>query len=86
MKITYPAIIEHDADGYYATFPDLDGCLSDGENAEDVLHRAAKALEGYVLTRIESKLPIPSPSKPEDIFVPSNSYIALVQIENCLIS
>lgn len=79
MKITYPAIIERDADGYYATFPDLDGCLSDGEDAEDVLYRAAEALEGYVLTLIESELPVPSPSSPSDIVVPSGSYIALIQ-------
>ncbi len=79
MKITYPAIIEHDADGCYATFPDLDGCLSDGANEEDVLQRAAEALEGYVLTLIESKLPMPSPSAPTAIAVPSNSYVALIQ-------
>lgn len=46
--ITYPAIF-HIAEegGYWVSFPDIDGCFSDGESLDDALHNAQIALSLY---------------------------------------
>lgn len=45
MIVTYPALIHHDPDGYWAEFPDLPGCQTQGDSREELLKNAAEALE-----------------------------------------
>jgi predicted RNase H-like HicB family nuclease len=48
MKIVYPLII-HKAEegGYWAEFPDLPGCVTEGETEEELLKMAKDALSGW---------------------------------------
>lgn len=79
MRIVYPAIIEQDKEGFYATFPDLPGCLTDGNTQEAVLTNAEEALTGYILARIELGLPIAHASNPSAVVLPKGAYLALIR-------
>jgi len=42
-KIEMSELPLEDGGGYFVTFPDLPGCASDGDTAEEALHNAAEA-------------------------------------------
>ena len=48
MKVS--VVIEHDANGYYAFSPELDGCQSQGDTFEEALENIREAVELYLET------------------------------------
>jgi antitoxin HicB len=60
MKIEYPLII-HKAEegGYWAEFPDLPGCITEGDSEAEVLSMAKDALSGWLAVRFERNFAIP---------------------------
>ena len=60
--VYYPAIIERDADGYGAFFPDLPGCVSAGDTAQEAALAAEEALSGHLSMMIEHGDALPDPS------------------------
>ena len=60
MKFVYPLII-HKAEegGYWAEFPDLPGCVTEGETEEELLKMAKDALSGWLAVRFERNFSIP---------------------------
>jgi len=60
MKIMYPLKI-HMAEegGYWAEFPDLPGCVTEGDTEEEVLTMAKNALSGWLAVRFERNFTIP---------------------------
>lgn len=48
MQYKVTAIIEHDADGYYAYCPELKGCQSEGQSLDDALGNIREAIQLYV--------------------------------------
>lgn len=70
MNLTYPAKFNKEDDGsYWVEFPDLQGCLTQGNNLENVIEMAKEALGGYLDSLKEHKEDFPEPSdiKGEDI-------------------
>jgi antitoxin HicB len=65
MKICYPAKIKyiHSDKSYLVEFPDLPGCLTEGDSLDDAIHNAREALTGYLASIFERNLKIPEPSK-----------------------
>jgi len=65
MKISYPAQIKyiHSDKSYFVEFPDLPGCLTEGDSLDDAIHNAREALTGYLASIFERNLKIPEPSK-----------------------
>jgi antitoxin HicB len=65
MNLEYPfeirPLTHAEGGGYLIRFPDLPGCISDGETPEEALTNGADALEGWLETRREQGLPIPAP-------------------------
>ena len=56
-------------DGYWiAECPSLPGCVSQGKSKEDAIANIREAIEGYVLTLEEDKLPVP-PERFETILI-----------------
>jgi antitoxin HicB len=51
-RLDYPVLIEplapEDGGGFLATVPDLPGCMSDGESAEDALKNVRVAIEEWI--------------------------------------
>ena len=65
MKIYYPAKIKYSAPdkAYLVEFPDLPGCLTEGDTKDEAIHNAREALTGYLASIFERNLKIPAPSK-----------------------
>ncbi len=70
MSIYYPAILESgDQPGYSVFFPDLPGCTSAGDTQQAAAENAADALVLHLEGLLEDRLPIPAPSRLDDIKV-----------------
>ncbi len=81
MKITYPAIIERDEESMYATFPDLEGCFTYGDHIEELMDNAKEALSGYILSLIDLNEPVPSPSDPVTLHIPTHGYVVMIEAD-----
>ena len=58
----YPIVIHKDLDSDYGvTVPDLPGCFTVGETAEDALTQAAEAIECHIEGLLLDDDPIPTP-------------------------
>ena len=68
MKLPYRIELIPDADegGFVAAFPDLPGCLSSGETAEEACRNAEDAKHEWLMAAIEEGLPVPEPDSIED--------------------
>ena len=66
IKLQYPATIRplssSEGGGYLIEFPDLPGCMSDGETIEEAMRNAEDALKAWIKTAQEFGDPIPKPS------------------------
>ncbi|MBE0568327.1 MAG: type II toxin-antitoxin system HicB family antitoxin [Deltaproteobacteria bacterium] len=52
----------HHRAGWQVEFPDLPGCIADGETIEEAVNNASNALRSWLATAKESKDPVPAPS------------------------
>ena len=61
-KLTYLAVLEPSESGYGVYYPDLPGCISNGNNIEEAQINAKEALELHVygIEKDNSELPAPS--------------------------
>jgi antitoxin HicB len=54
--------------GYLITFPDLPGCMSDGETEEEAIENGRDAFIGWVTAQIEMNHAVPEPTwQPETV-------------------
>lgn len=51
-----------DGGGYMITFPDLPGCMSDGETLEEVLANGRDAFNGWIAAQVGMGREIPAPT------------------------
>lgn len=56
-------LAEADGGGYLITFPDLPGCMSDGETVEEAIANGRGAFEAWVEASEAEGLPIPEPGE-----------------------
>ncbi len=67
-ELKYPASIRplsaEEGGGFLIEFPDLPGCIADGDTVEEALNEAADALNAWLKTAAEFNDPIPVPSVP----------------------
>src|SRR3954464_8371264 len=63
--IPYPFTVrplsEDDGSGYLVEFPDLPGCMADGETIEEALHEAESAMKSWIETAKSFGDSIPEP-------------------------
>lgn len=59
-----------DGGGYLITFPDLPGCMSDGDTMEEVITNGRDAFASWVSARIDAGQEVPPPSAAR----PAQSY------------
>ena len=48
--------------GFMITFPDLPGCMSDGETVAEAVRNGRDAFESWISARIDAGKPIPEPA------------------------
>jgi antitoxin HicB len=69
-RLDYPfqvrPLSKEEGGGYLIEFPDLPGCLSDGETIEEAITNGADAVRSWVDTAREFGDPVPPPSHPSD--------------------
>lgn len=62
-RVIYPAVFETDeAGGYGVTFPDLPGCVSEGDTLEEAYANVIEALELHLEGMHDQGEPLPPPS------------------------
>jgi predicted RNase H-like HicB family nuclease len=68
MKLPYRVelIPDHEEGGYVASFPDLPGCLSTGETAEEAFRNAEDAKREWIASAMEDNIDIPEPDSLDD--------------------
>lgn len=60
---TMHPLSEDEGGGYLIEFPDLPGCMSDGESPEEALRNGADAVRCWIEAMREAGRPIPAPSE-----------------------
>jgi antitoxin HicB len=60
---SYPAIFHPDEKGYWVEFPDLPGCVTEGETLEEAKEMAKEALSAMLESLDSRKMSIPIPSQ-----------------------
>ena len=61
MSIEYFAKVTRQDDGYLVEFPELPGCLTEGDTIDDALRNAKEALSGYLYAAVKAGDEIPAP-------------------------
>jgi predicted RNase H-like HicB family nuclease len=63
----YPHVVEplteDDGGGFIITFPDLPGCMSDGESIEEAIANGRDAFSAWMSARVDMGKPIPRPTR-----------------------
>jgi len=80
-KRIYFAVFEPDdeSEGYTVTFPDLPGCITEGDSFEEAAANAREALELHLWGMEQDGDEIPTPSKPESITTPPGAFLVPIE-------
>lgn len=81
-RYTFIAKLIHDPieGGYTVEFPDLPGCITEGDNLEESNRNAKEALSIHLFGMEEDQEEIPQPSDPEDIEVEKGELLMPVTV------
>lgn len=81
-KIIYPAVFHpEDVGGYSVDFPDLLGCVTEGDTLEEAIRMAEDALRIYLYSLKEDGEAAPEPSDPADIKLSGRDFVSLVSYD-----
>jgi antitoxin HicB len=61
---TVRPLTEDEGGGWLVEFPDLPGCMADGETPEEAVSEGEDAVRSWIAAMREAGRPIPEPSKP----------------------
>lgn len=79
-RYLFAAIFEPSEEGgYCVTFPDLPGCITEGDNLDDALRMAKEALELHLWGMEEDNDEIPNPTAPEQIEVAKGKFVVPIE-------
>lgn len=75
----YPALFhQNDDNSYTVTFPDLPGCITEGDSMADALKMAQSALSQWIEYLIDKKEAIPAASNPADMVTDKDEFVSLI--------
>ena len=78
----FPAIFEPSEDvGYCVSFPDLPGCLTQGDTISESIYMAIDVLELHLSGLKEDNDEIPYPSPFNVIQAPTNSHVLPIRVK-----
>lgn len=80
-RYIFPAVFEKgDIKGFTVSFPDLPGCLTEGDDVSKALYMAKDALELHLYGMEEDEDVIPNPSDPFEIELTDNAFVSMVEV------
>lgn len=80
-RYIYPAIFEPgERKGYTVLFPDLPGCITEGDDMEEALHMAKEALELHLYGMEEDEDIFPKATAPENIATSGKAFVSLIEV------
>ena len=82
MKYVYPAVFSQYGSDVGVYFPDLDGCISQGENYLDAFRMAREGLSLHLYGMTVEGYNLPVPGRLEDISLKPNQALALIESED----
>lgn len=80
MKLLYPAIFIPYGEGFTVEFPDLPGCITQGDNLEEAFEMAEDVACGWILTSVEEGEALPKPS-PINMHLSENVIVNYVKLD-----
>jgi len=82
MEYIYPAIFHPNADGSYTiTYPDLEGCVSEGKTLANAMYMSQSALTQWLKYLIDKSIEIPMASSVKDVAVAGDEFVNLVCVD-----
>ena len=78
MLKVYPAIFTKEDIGYSVSFPDLDGCFTEGDTLEEAIEMAQEALGLYLVSLEERDIGVPASSDITTIKCSKNEFTTLI--------
>lgn len=80
-KLFYPAIFTKSDNGYSVRFPDVESCITQGNNLSHAYEMAFEAL-GLVLSYFEeNNIPVPAASEPFGLCENENEFVAVIEFD-----
>lgn len=79
-KHLYPAIFTEEQDGYSVTFPDFEGCFSEGDSLEEAYEMAIDAL-GLYFEDEKKDFEYPKATNPKNIVTGENEFIVMIEFD-----
>ncbi len=81
-KQIYPAVFHPEEEGGYSIyFPDLLGCVTEGDTMVEAIYMAKDALGIYLYSLKEDGEAMPAPSNPADIVTEGRDFVSLVEYD-----
>ena len=82
MEYVYPAIFHDNGDGSYTViFPDLPGCMTQGDSLSQAIYMAEKALTQWIEYLSDKKMDIPKASDIRDVIVETCEFVNLIRVD-----
>ena len=84
MKLIYPACFYScEEGGYTITFPDLPGCVTEGDTLSEALDMATDAASGWLLDSVENNQQIPEASDIKNVIADEyeDGFVSIISID-----
>lgn len=83
MKFVYPALFSpwEKGTGYTVTFPDLPGCVTEGDTLAQAIEMAEDAASGWVLGELEDGNAVPPASSPLSVPHEENEFVTMIVLD-----
>lgn len=81
MNIMYPVICHYEDGGYWAEFPDLEGCFSQGDTQNEVIENAKEALQCHLEYFIKNNKKLPIASDILDLKTNGKDFVSYIDCD-----
>ena len=80
-KYVYPAVFTPDGDGLSITFPDIDGCYTQGDDIADGIKMAEDALALMLTYYEDERKEIPAPTPIKDLLLEDDAFTSYISCD-----
>lgn len=83
MKLIYPACFYPSEDGYTVVFPDLQGCVTEGDTLSEAMEMAMDAASGWLLDEVEENKQLPKATDIKKVILNEyeNGFVSLIGVD-----